>query len=73
MMKYYQLSSAFGKIGKELELPEYLKEICSHIASGNISRESDRINSRRSILLTTRSRFDMSSVGLLSFSFFTRT
>ena len=39
MMKYYQLSSAFGKIGKELELPEYLKEICSHIASGNISRE----------------------------------
>jgi hypothetical protein len=38
-MKYYQLSSAFGKIGKELELPEYLKEICSHIASGNISRE----------------------------------
>jgi hypothetical protein len=37
-MEYANLSSAFEKMVKDLELPEYLNEICSHIANRTISK-----------------------------------
>lgn len=38
-MKSDNLISAFGKIDAELNLPEYLQEICSIIAKENITKE----------------------------------
>jgi hypothetical protein len=38
-MEYTALSSAFSKIQDELQLPEYLKEICTLIKESTINRE----------------------------------